>query len=225
MRRARHHHPAAAEFNRYVFPDRFETCYFWIYMLIIQQSYGLKAFAQRISECTSEDPYAHTEAMDRLLIEISGFLVRNEFPSVSDAHHINEYYHYGLTQLNVRQESALLHDSLNAMTQLQNSWRQTEEARREKVSSDRLETALGLLALLTVISALCDSVGLITGILDEHLRGPWWILVAAQWLLVAGIVVLAYFLFRGRDLQSTMRSKKKKRTAEGDRRREKDTAE
>ena len=191
---------SAPEFNRGSFLDRFETCYFWIYLLMLQQSYGLKVFARRIAECTSADPYAHTKEMDRLLIEISGFLVRNEFPSVSDAHHINEYYHYGLSQLRIREESLQLRDGLNTMTQLQNSWRQLEESRREKISNDRLETGLAMLALLAVISALCDSVGLITGILDEHLRGTWWIPVALQWLLVVGIVVLAVFLFRGQEL-------------------------
>ncbi len=205
--------PSAPEYNLRQFPHRFTTCYFWIYMLILQQAYGMKAFARRISECTSEDPYAHTEAMDRLLMEISSFLVRNEFPSISDVHHINEFYLYGLARLNIREESALLHDSLNAMTQLQNSQRQTEETTREKTTSDRLESALALLSLLTVISAMCDSVGFITGIRDEHMRGGWWILAAAEWLGVVGIVVFAVFLFRGRDLMSEIRSRRKERKA------------
>lgn len=200
---------AAPEFNRKHFLSRFETCYFWIYLLTLQQSYALKDFARRIAESAGADPAERAGSMDRLLAEISSFLVRNEFAGVSDAHHINEFYCYGLSQLNIREESVTLHDSLNALTQLQNSIRQAREAKREKEADARVEFGLALLAFLAVISALCDSVGVITGILDEHLRGIWWIPVALLWLLVAGIVALAVRLLRGRDLPRLLRKGRK----------------
>ena len=191
---------SAPVFSKSDFLGRYERCYFWIYLLMLQQSYALKLFARRISESTSADPDADAEDTNRLLLEITGFLVRNEFASVSDIDHINDFYRYGRAQLNIQEESRTLHDGLNAITQLRNSTRQKQEDQREKQADDRLEWALALLALLAVISAVCDSVGLITGILDASLRGGWWVAVGFMWLVVAGIVFLAFRLFTGRGL-------------------------
>ena len=200
----------APPFSRENFLERFEKCYFWIYLLMLQQSYALKLFARRIAQSASDDPDADTEDTNQLLLEITAFLVRNEFASVSDIHHINGFYRYGLEQLNIKEESAVLHDGLDALTQLQNSSRRIQETQREKKSDERLESALALLALLAVISAVCDSVGIITGILDESLKGVWWIPVLLMWLLVGGIVYLAVRLFMGRDLPHIRRRSKVK---------------
>ena len=184
----------AESFHRGAFRERFLTIYFWIYMLLLQQTYTLLNFSRRVAEALPSDPNAYlgedegyTDRMDRLMLEINAFLVRSQFSSVSSIHHINEFYRYGCRQLTIDDDIDSLYDGLRALTDMQKSRRQQAEDRREKNADEKIEQTMRRLAALAIVSALCDSVGVISGAVGDVSNllkspSPWLIVSVALWV-------------------------------------------
>lgn len=184
----------AADFYKDAFRQRIESVYFWAHMILLQQSYGILNYSRRVAKSLPANPEAYlceghngyyTESMDRLLLEMNTFAVKNKYSAVSSIHHINDFYRYGYRQLSIDEEMDSLNEGLKALGEMQRNRRQLEEERREKeriqrekelqeeaerrekLKENKINTALGYLSLLAIISLLCDSIGLIAGIRGE----------------------------------------------------------
>lgn len=191
----------AETFHREAFRKRFLSIYFWITILMFQQTYTLLNFSRRVAETLPSDPGAYleedesyTERMDRLMLEINAFLVRSQFSSVSSIHHINSFYRYGCGRLTIDEDIDSLYDSLRALTDMQKSRRQQMEDRREKDADDKIEQTMRRLAALAIVSALCDSVGLISGAMGDlsgllKAPSPWLIASIALWVALWALVL------------------------------------
>ena len=184
------------------FKERFSTIYFWTYIMLLQQTYSLLNFSRRAAEALPADPGAYltdeggdyTDRMDHLLLEINAFLVRNRFSSVSSIHHINEFYRYGCRQLTIREDIDSLYEGLRALTEMQKNRRQRQDELREREADEKIETAMRRLAVLAIVSALCDSVGLVVAARQELAGlgdGPsvWFILSLLLWVALWVLVI------------------------------------
>ena len=175
------------------FADRFRTIYFWVYMLLLQQAYGLLNYARLMAVALPADAQAYREdeadavyarRMDRLLLEMNTFLVTNQFASVSGIHHINDFYLYGSRRLAIEAETESLYNGLRALGDMQRErvrlTREREERERQareeraqrqrdeqEAAADRkVERGLSILSIVALVSALCDTLGLFTGFHD-----------------------------------------------------------
>lgn len=184
----------AADFYKTDFRNRFGSVYFWTYMLLLQQSYGILNFSRKIAKTLPANPEAYlndndngyyADSMDRLLLEMNSFSVKNKYAAVSSIHHINDFYRYGYAQLSIAEEMESLNEGLKALGEMQSDRRQREEEKREKErirkeaelreeeehkgkqKEAKTNKALTYLSFLAIISLLCDSIGLIAGIRDE----------------------------------------------------------
>ncbi len=191
----------AKSFHRESFRNRFMSIYFWITLLMFQQTYTLLNFSRRVAETLPSDPGAYlgddegyTDRMDRLMLEINAFLVRSQFSSVSSIQHINSFYRYGCSQLTIDEDIDSLYDSLRALTDMQKSRRQQTEDRREKEADEKIEQTMRRLAALAIVSALCDSVGLFSGAMGDLSSllkepSPWLIASVVLWMALGALVI------------------------------------
>lgn len=219
----------AESFQKEGFRERFLSRYFWIYLLMLHQTYTLLNFSRRVAEALPSDPSAYlsedeayTDRMDRLLLEINAFLVRSQFSSVSSIHHINDFYRYGCRQLAIGEDIDSLYDSLRSLTDMQKDRRQRLENRREKEADEKIEQTMRHLGILAIVSALCDSVGMFAGARGDLTElfsdpSPWLIASIALWAVLWGLVAyisvpaLKGFLRDERERRSNRREKRRQR--------------
>lgn len=217
----------AAEFYQGGFLQNAKAIYFWIYMLALQQLYGAINFSRRIAQELPTDPNAYlvddehdgyAGVMDRLLLAMNAFLIKNDFGLVSGTHHQNEYYQYIRRRLSIAENTENLYSGLRALSEMQQNRLRAERQRRleeeqkrereraeelrarEKQEDDqarrresRMNRALGAIAFFTVVSALTDAFALVRGIgeIIPRVKASWtWTPVSVTLVaLLAALVV------------------------------------
>lgn len=134
--------------------------YFLIYLLELNQLFGLtyydkmvtKKLTQDIREYTKENRPLQNELL-QTQAEINLFLMKSSFAGISNIQKQNEFYSYVKKQLELDESKASIQSGLDGLNALQESLAQKNRERSE----ERLNISLGILAMLAVISALSDA--------------------------------------------------------------------
>lgn len=145
-------------------PQRMRTIYFMLYILLLQQKYSLLHYAELLEQDFSSDaaPYygGVGEIYDKLQdyeIRINVFLMKNTHSSVSHQGIHNDFYKYAEERMQLRKDIESLTtgmESLNRLTGIRAN-------ETEKERDGKMQSALTILSVLAVFSALVDCYGFI----------------------------------------------------------------
>ena len=81
--------------------------------------------------------------------------------SVSHIHHQSEFYVYLKRQFRIHDDVKSVTSGLNTLDVLQREQYQREEEKREKKSDSKIQSIMGLFAILGISSALVDAYGFV----------------------------------------------------------------
>ncbi|MCR4587524.1 MAG: hypothetical protein K5682_03845 [Lachnospiraceae bacterium] len=147
--------------------------YFLFFILALHQSYALNNYQRRITQELSANPDSYLDEgvtgqkMEHLLSEINVFSMKSIYMSVSHVQHQNDFFEYLQSRLQVKEDMESLSLGIESLTELSRLQKEDSEKENEK----KMNALLGIISLLTVISALTDGVGLL-GIYKEGLSDP-----------------------------------------------------
>ncbi|MBR0092372.1 MAG: DUF308 domain-containing protein [Lachnospiraceae bacterium] len=175
------------EFYKHQFAARFKRDYFFIFLLLSYQSFSCAHYAKLLAKLPADlavyrEDTEQENKLESLNGEITLFLVKSVFGSVSNMHHQNEVYRYGKTALHIEEDLQSLTIGLSALEEL-------EKERRDR----KVNTALAFFGFIIVVSALIDGLNLFDFISGPGM-GMWhWIVFAVILLICGGFGV---YLFR-----------------------------
>lgn len=162
-----------ADFFQNQFKQKYMTDYFFIYILLLYQSYSSENYCRYLTELPAQtetfltDPDGLVDLED-LNARINLFLIKGIFNSVSNVPHQNDLYKYGQKQLSVRNEIDALTIGLNSLyniikekqSLIEQKEKQSDEE-KSKIREESLNRSLAIFGLITAISAALDALNLI----------------------------------------------------------------
>ena len=177
--------------NNIFFTDRFVTRfrydYFFIYVILLHQSYSLLNYSTWIEHNLPADQSeylsyaaANRKKIELFLLSMNTFLSKNLYASVSHIQHHNDFYSYGVDRLKIKDSA----DSLNLGTDSIREILEVHENRREASDDSNRNYIFGVLSILIVFSALTDANSLFDIPSDQRLSNPLY------WIVMIFIVVL-----------------------------------
>ncbi len=159
--------------------------YFHLYMSLLQQSYVLLRFSEEIATTISANKSDYRsresrigEKLEDLQLRINLFLMKNIYASVGFTNHHNQFYAYIEKTLNIKEDIDALNSGVSVLDELlrrREEEQRTREKEQEEESSDRMQKALAVLSILSVLSlpkTLTELFGI--DIIDcVNLEGPY----------------------------------------------------
>ncbi|MCR5032592.1 MAG: hypothetical protein K6A92_07005 [Lachnospiraceae bacterium] len=150
--------------------------YFLFFILALHQSYALNNYQRRITAELSANPNSYlnesasAQKMEHLLAEINVFAMKSIYMSVSHVQHQNDFFEYLQKNLEIQEDMESLSLGIESLTELSRLQREDSEKENEK----KINTILGIISLLTIVSALTDGFAIIQNyqqlLLDESLQ-------------------------------------------------------
>ena len=144
--------------------------YFLLFLLQLNQMYGLVYYSKMITENLSSDISAYTtdnvnlqKNLQRIHAEINLFLMKSTYASISNIQRQNEFFSYLREQLNLEQDIQSVQSGLDGLDKLQDSLTQRADEKKANASERKLSLSLGLLALLATFSTVTDLYTLFLG--------------------------------------------------------------
>jgi len=169
------------------FITRFRHDYFFIYIILLHQSYSLLNYSTWIEKQLPADKseyisYAeiNRQKVELLLLSMNTFLSKNIYASVSHIQHHNDFYSYGVNRLRIRDSA----ESLNLGTDAIREILEVHENRREAADDSNRNYLFGVLSILIVFSALTDANSLFDIPHDQRMSNPLY------WIVMVFIVIL-----------------------------------
>ncbi len=150
------------------FKEKYVRDYFFIYMLLVYQSYSCAHYSRLLTKLPADEKMFDKKALyiDKLEYlngQINLFLVKSVFESVSNIHHQNGVYRYGKTTLRIDEDIQSLTLGSNALKNLE------KQKRNHKV-----DIALVVFGFLVVISAWLDGLNLVDWFMNSDKKiNPW----------------------------------------------------
>ena len=143
------------EFFKGQFREKFIRDYFYIYILLLYQSFSCAHFSWLLTNLPAEETQFEKSSKYRELLEtlnerINLFLVKSVFESVSNIHHQNDFYRYGKGVLCIDDDIQSLTIGLDALKEI-------EGDKRDR----KINNALAVFGFMVVISALIDGVAFV----------------------------------------------------------------
>lgn len=144
------------------FPNKFKNDYFFIYIILLYQSYSCFYYSNKLAREVSPDinefekDNTQLKNLKNLEIDINLFLVKGVYGSVSNVHHQDKTYKYGREALCIDNDMQSLTIGLGVLRQLETEREQDKKDIRE----ERINTALTMLSLMTIISAFIDAISI-----------------------------------------------------------------
>ncbi len=143
--------------------------YFFLYILVLHQSYSLMNFSRQSIENYSSDPNSYNMAgevglrLDQLAAELHTFLMKSMHTSVSGVQHHNEFYNYLKERLMIQSDIDSIKIGVDALVELQRVRREhaealqhQQEAERENRQDRRQNVVLAILSLLSLFAVFKD---------------------------------------------------------------------
>ncbi len=155
-------------FFRRVLPKRIRGDYFFMYILVLYQTYSILNYLRRLMQYYPADPKKYfepeqAEELDIFTAEINTFLMKGMYSSVSNVNHHNVFFQYLQKRLSVKEDIESITMGVNAMAKVQRVYKEKEETRlkaeeekREARHGSQLNLILTVISLLSVFSALVD---------------------------------------------------------------------
>lgn len=148
---------------------RIRIDYFFMYILSLYQSYSLLNYLRRMSTEHSADPEKYVRVseegsnLDHFVAELNTFLMKGMYSSVSNIQHQNEFFEYLQKRLNVKDDIESIGLGIDALVNLQRLQKDKDDATRKENESERsaarekrVNSALAIISLLSVFSAVND---------------------------------------------------------------------
>lgn len=168
--------PESEYFFTNFMPRKLANDYFTLYITLLYQTYTLLHFANRIEREMSADYHTYKEPTEQVAdrlesfeAEINVFLMKSVYASVSHIQHQNGFYEYATKQLRIREDVESLTMGLRFLDEFQQQRKSKKEAEQE----EKLSNALGVLSLLTILSAFMDGFSLVDQ-MTLYFRGTGW---------------------------------------------------
>ena len=170
------------EFFMNNFKDKFIRDYFFIYILLLYQTYSCAHYSRLLTKLPAdvglfEKKAKYVHDLESLNNQINLFLVKSVYESVSNIQHQNGLYKYAKKALSLEEDINSLTIGLGALKEIEKEKLRTlaeeeEKLRQEKFESkDRaLNEGLVVFGFLVVISAALDAVSLVDWFSDNISR-------------------------------------------------------
>ena len=118
--------------------------YFFIYLLLIYQSYSCAHYSRLLTKLPADEELFNKQVMyaDRLESlngQINLFLVKSVFESVSNIHHQNGFYRYGKKELCIEEDIRSLTIGLGALEEMVNDKRKQNELKEREIEREKRE--------------------------------------------------------------------------------------
>lgn len=197
-------------FFTHQFKDRYVRDYFFIYILLLYQSYSCVHFSRLLTELPADEKtfrrdLQYVDKLDVLSNRVNLFLVKSVFDSVSNMHHQNGVYRYGKDALSIEADIRSLTVGLDALRaveferknqeeQLVQKEKEKQEAEDKEKREQKIDRALTLFGLLVVISALLDGLNLVDWMIKNDFQfNPGHIVISAVIVLVTVYLLVVLF--------------------------------
>ena len=171
-----------------IFPDKVRNDYFTLYLLLLYQSYSLLMYAEKIETNFSSDPQYYLNNKDNsniqaFLAEMNTFLLKSTHVSVSHIQHQNDFYNYGMKELRIYEDIKSVMAGADTLDEMQ----KLVENREKEDHDSKINTALALLAVWALFSALTDGLAFVDWIFfnEKLLSNPLYCIVS---ILIATII-------------------------------------
>ncbi len=169
------------DFFKNQFEAKYNVDYFFIYLLLLYQSYSCAHYSRQLTELPADIKRYKKNNIGRLESlneQINLFLVKSVFDSVSNIHHQNGVYRYGKDVL-------CIHEDIDSLTIGLDALKEIEKDKRDS----RIDRALAIFGFMVVVSALIDGFSLVDRFrYSENPIIPW------HWIVLGVILVLAIYL-------------------------------
>ena len=144
-----------SEFFSSDFPGKYRRDYFFIYILLLYQSFSSAHYSRVLTKLPADEQVydrnsKYVERLESLNGQINLFLVKSVFESVSNVHHQNEVYRYGKNALCIAEDIQSLTIGLDALKDM-------EREKRDR----KVDMALTIFGFMVAVSALLDGLNLI----------------------------------------------------------------
>ena len=183
-----------SKFLKEGFPEKYVRDYFFIYLLLLYQSYSCSHYSRLLTKLPAEEKMfnkkpAYIDKLESLDGQINLFLVKSVFESVSNIHHQNGMYRYGKNMLCIEEDIRSLTVGLDAL----------ENMEKEK-RSRKVDLALGVFGIIVAISVLIDGLNLVDWFLKNNGDMNW-----RHWVVCGAVILPALYL-----ICTLFRNRKKK---------------
>ena len=168
------------------FREKFVRDYFFIYILLVYQSYSCAHYSRLLTELPADEELfnkqvAYIDKLESLNGQINLFLVKSVFESVSNIHHQNGIYKYGKTALCIEGDIKSLTIGLSALEELEKDKRQQKEEKEKEIEREKkdkreqkINLALIIFGFMMVVSAWIDGLNLIDWFMVKgRILSPW----------------------------------------------------
>lgn len=190
--------------NEAFFDDQFRgkyvRDYFFIYILLIYQSYSCAHYSRLLTKLPAEtdlfDKHAkYMKELEALNEQIQLFLVKSVFESVSNIHHQNGVYRYGEDVLCVKEDIQSLMIGLNALEEMEKDKRKEAEEKRGR----RVNRILMTIGFMAVVSAWIDALNLVDWIIERAIVEKCSNVNFLHFVVTLVLIVVLVFAWRYKD--------------------------
>ncbi len=173
------------------FREKYTRDYFFIYMLLLYQSYSCAHYSRLLTKLPADESAfnkkaEYVEKLESLNEQINLFLVKSVFESVSNVHHQNDVYRYGKKELCIEEDIQSLTVGLEALKDM-------ERDKRDR----KVDSALVIFGFMVVISAWIDGLNLVDWFINSNMTvNPWHIGISG--IVLALTLYLVFIFLRNR---------------------------
>ncbi len=194
-----------AAFFQSNFNENIRRAYFFLYILVLYQSFSLMNFSRFSASQHPSDPTMYNadgqigNRLDQFEAELNTFLMKGVHTSVSNIQHHNEFYTYLIKRMMIKEDIESIKIGTEALVDLQHMRRERAESQlrqQETEDQDRqdrsLNIALAVLSLLSLFAAFRDLDELAQKLRALDLQAVWQQICAGSFHII--VEVLAYLV-------------------------------
>ena len=177
------------------FSGKYIRDYFFIYVLLLYQTYSSAHYSRLLTNIPAEiqaieGDAKHIELLENLYSQINLFLVKSAYDSVSNIQHQNGAYVYGKKALRIEEDIKSLTVGLEALRGIEVEHKNKAEQELEDKKDRALNLGLVIFGFLVVFSVAIDALNLVDWFNDNgHKLGVW------HCMSLVVIAILTIFMF------------------------------
>ena len=173
------------------FPGKDQRDYFFIYTLLLYQSYSCALYSRQLMDIPAEIDKLEIRSKETLILEatkneIDLFLVKSVFEFVCNVEHQNEYYSYVKNRLHIIENIQSITKGLKSVSDIVRE----KEQEVVKAKDDRLNKGLFFLGLLVAISTLTDAFNLVDWFMEKQMNVWHIIFLAVVIVFIISLIVI-----------------------------------
>lgn len=177
------------------FSCKFEGDYFFIYILLLYQTYSCAHYSRLLTKLPAvaerfEKDVKYVKKLESLDHQINLFLVKSVYESVSNIQHQNGLYKYGKRALALEEDIRSLTIGLSSLKEIESGKIQALVEEKEKKKERALNNGLIIFGFLIVVSAAVDAVNLVDWFGDHIYEMNF-----GHFFLLGFIAILTIFMF------------------------------